>query len=96
MNFLIQGGDILLETISSNVTEDVITLEFQRSDGTLVTQLIDFKNASIWNIYSLIYAFNLNIENIFSISYLGGTSYKGIGPRRRRKRTKSVSSYVLC
>ncbi|KAK2581890.1 hypothetical protein KPH14_002350 [Odynerus spinipes] len=40
-----QGGDILLETISSNVTEDVITLEFQRSDGTLVTQLIDFKNA---------------------------------------------------
>lgn len=47
MNFLIQGGDILLETISSNVTEDVITLEFQRSDGTLVTQLIDFKNASI-------------------------------------------------
>lgn len=39
-----QGGDILLETISSNVTEDVITLEFQCSDGTLVTQLIDFKN----------------------------------------------------
>ncbi|XP_014601956.1 PREDICTED: out at first protein [Polistes canadensis] len=39
-----QGGDILLETISSNVTEDVIILEFQRSDGTLVTQLIDFKN----------------------------------------------------
>lgn len=39
-----QGGDILLETISSNVTEDLITLEFQRSDGTLVTQLIDFKN----------------------------------------------------
>ena len=40
----LQGGDILLETISSNVTEDVITLEFQCSDGTLVTQLIDFKN----------------------------------------------------
>ncbi|XP_066589734.1 out at first protein [Prorops nasuta] len=39
-----QGGDILLETISSNVTEDLITLEFQRSDGTLVTQLIDFRN----------------------------------------------------
>ncbi|XP_024936882.1 out at first protein isoform X2 [Cephus cinctus] len=38
------GGDILLETISSNVTEDMITLEFQRSDGTLVTQLIDFRN----------------------------------------------------
>ncbi|XP_034944018.1 out at first protein [Chelonus insularis] len=39
-----QGGDIFLETITSNVTEDVITLEFQRSDGTLVTQLIDFRN----------------------------------------------------
>lgn len=39
-----QGGDILLETISSNITEDLIILEFQRSDGTLVTQLIDFKN----------------------------------------------------
>ncbi|XP_043277314.1 out at first protein isoform X2 [Venturia canescens] len=39
-----QGGDIFLEKISANVTEDMITLEFQRSDGTLVTQLIDFKN----------------------------------------------------
>ncbi|KAG7204488.1 hypothetical protein KM043_004918 [Ampulex compressa] len=39
-----QGGDILSETILSNVTEDIITLEFQYSDGTLVTQLIDFKN----------------------------------------------------
>ncbi|XP_001603817.1 out at first protein [Nasonia vitripennis] len=39
-----QGGDILQETITSNITEDVITLEFQRSDGTLVTQLVDFKN----------------------------------------------------
>ncbi|KAI4477182.1 hypothetical protein M0804_013003 [Polistes exclamans] len=35
-----QGGDILLETISSNVTEDVIILEFQRSDGTLEVQVI--------------------------------------------------------
>ncbi|XP_015514887.1 out at first protein [Neodiprion pinetum] len=39
-----QGGDILLETISSNVTDDTISLEFQRSDGTLVTQLVDFRN----------------------------------------------------
>lgn len=46
--FTSQGGDILLETISSNVTEDVITLEFQCSDGTLVTQLIDFKNVNIY------------------------------------------------
>ncbi|XP_011499526.1 PREDICTED: out at first protein [Ceratosolen solmsi marchali] len=39
-----QGGDILLETITSNITEDFIILEFQCSDGTLVTQLVDFKN----------------------------------------------------
>ncbi|KAH0539356.1 out at first protein [Cotesia glomerata] len=39
-----QGGDVFPETIVSNVTEDTITLEFQRSDGTLVTQLIDFRN----------------------------------------------------
>ncbi|XP_057336896.1 out at first protein [Microplitis mediator] len=39
-----QGGDVFPETIISNVTEDIITLEFQRSDGTLVTQLIDFRN----------------------------------------------------
>ncbi|GLV33045.1 out at first [Carabus blaptoides fortunei] len=41
------GGDVVQETISSNVTEDTVTLEFQRSDGTLVTQLIDFRNVSI-------------------------------------------------
>lgn len=43
----LQGGDILQETITSNITEDVITLEFQRSDGTLVTQLVDLKNVSL-------------------------------------------------
>lgn len=43
-NYLLQGGDVFPETIISNVTEDIITLEFQRSDGTLVTQLIDFRN----------------------------------------------------
>lgn len=35
------------ETIAANVSEDTVTLEFQRSDGTLVTQLIDFRNVSI-------------------------------------------------
>uniref|UniRef100_A0AAR5QD80 Out at first protein n=1 Tax=Dendroctonus ponderosae TaxID=77166 RepID=A0AAR5QD80_DENPD len=39
-----QGGDIVQETIYANATDDTITLEFQRSDGTLVTQLIDFRN----------------------------------------------------
>ncbi|CAH0559928.1 unnamed protein product [Brassicogethes aeneus] len=39
-----QGGDVVQENISANVSDDTVTLEFQRSDGTLVTQLIDFKN----------------------------------------------------
>ncbi|ERL93777.1 hypothetical protein D910_11063, partial [Dendroctonus ponderosae] len=39
-----KGGDIVQETIYANATDDTITLEFQRSDGTLVTQLIDFRN----------------------------------------------------
>lgn len=35
------------ETITSNINDDLITLEFQRTDGTLITQLIDFRNVSI-------------------------------------------------
>lgn len=41
--FMLQGGDVLQETISANVSDDVVMLEFQRSDGTLVTQLVDFR-----------------------------------------------------
>ena len=43
---LLQGGDVLQETITANVSEDAVTLEFQRSDGTLITQLMDFRNVS--------------------------------------------------
>lgn len=39
-----QGGDVLQESILANVSENAVTLEFQRSDGTLVTQLVDFRN----------------------------------------------------
>ncbi|XP_059614018.1 out at first protein [Phlebotomus argentipes] len=39
-----QGGEVVQETITSNVSDDVITLEFQRTDGTLITELIDFRN----------------------------------------------------
>lgn len=42
----LQGGDVVQETISANVTDDTVSLEFQRPDGTLVTQLIDFRNVS--------------------------------------------------
>lgn len=46
LDLLLQGGDVVQETISANASDDTITLEFQRSDGTLVTQLIDFRNVS--------------------------------------------------
>ncbi|XP_031628745.1 out at first protein [Contarinia nasturtii] len=39
-----QGGEVIQETITSNLLDDYIILEFQRTDGTLVTQLIDFRN----------------------------------------------------
>ncbi|XP_067130570.1 out at first protein [Centruroides vittatus] len=38
-----QGGDVLQETIQSNTTEETIILEFQKPEGTFVTQFIDFK-----------------------------------------------------
>ena len=41
-----KGGDVLRESINANTSQDSITLEFQKSDGTLVTQFIDFKNVS--------------------------------------------------
>lgn len=39
------------ETITSNIHDDIITLEFQRTDGTLITQLIDFRSVSIVNLF---------------------------------------------
>ncbi|CRK86512.1 CLUMA_CG000204, isoform C [Clunio marinus] len=39
-----QGGEVVQETITSNIHDDIITLEFQRTDGTLITQLIDFRS----------------------------------------------------
>ena len=41
-----KGGDVLRESIQANTTQDSVTLEFQESDGTLVTHFIDFKNVS--------------------------------------------------
>lgn len=42
----LQGGEVIQESITSNIGEDLITLEFQKTDGTLITQLIDFRNVS--------------------------------------------------
>ena len=52
---VLQGGEVLQETIAANVTEEWVSLEFQRSDGTLVTQILDFKNVSIHYIYTTTY-----------------------------------------
>lgn len=41
-----QGGDVLQETIFANTTDDTVTLEFQRPEGTLITQFIEFKSVS--------------------------------------------------
>lgn len=46
-----QGGEVVQETITSNIHDDIITLEFQRTDGTLITQLIDFRSVSIVNLF---------------------------------------------
>lgn len=43
---LLQGGEVVQETITSNIHDDIIMLEFQRTDGTLITQLIDFRSVS--------------------------------------------------
>lgn len=55
-----QGGDILRETIDSNVTADTITLDFQQADGTLVTQFIDFKNVILSLDYRQFVQYNYN------------------------------------
>lgn len=44
--FHLQGGEVVQETITSNISDDIIILEFQRTDGTLITQLIDFRSVS--------------------------------------------------
>ena len=43
---LFQGGELIEETLSGNVTEDYTTLEFIKPDGTIISHLVDFKNVS--------------------------------------------------
>lgn len=38
------GGDIYRESINANTTDDTVSLEFRKADGTIVTQFIDGKN----------------------------------------------------
>lgn len=37
-----QGGDILQENLTSNVTDDTVQLEFQKADGTYVPRTCTF------------------------------------------------------
>ncbi|XP_063365625.1 out at first protein [Cydia amplana] len=39
-----QGGDVVQESITANVSEDTVTLEFLRMDGVFVSQIVDFAN----------------------------------------------------
>ena len=42
-----KGGEVLRQSIEANTTLDIITLEFQQNDGTLITQFIDFANVTL-------------------------------------------------
>lgn len=39
-----KGGDIVKEIITGNTTSDVVELQFQNTDGTIINQFIDFKS----------------------------------------------------
>jgi len=39
-----QGAEVYQETIQANTNEDTIELDFQQTDGSIVTQFMDFKN----------------------------------------------------
>lgn len=58
IGFYLQGGEVVQETITSNIHDDIITLEFQRTDGTLITQLIDFRSVSIVNLFPFLFFYS--------------------------------------
>jgi len=54
------GGDIYRETIEANTTQDSITLDFRKSDGTLITQFIDGRNVN--NSFNSYFQYKLNFN----------------------------------
>jgi len=47
-----KGGDVEKEKIEANTTADIVHLEYLSKDGTLVTQLIDFKaDIQVFRVY---------------------------------------------
>ncbi|MPC30016.1 Out at first protein [Portunus trituberculatus] len=47
VNVKTQGGEVFKETITANISDDSVMLEFPQNDGTYITQLIDFKQVCI-------------------------------------------------
>lgn len=43
VNVNTQNGEVFKETITANISDDSVILEFPQNDGTYITQLIDFK-----------------------------------------------------
>lgn len=39
-----KGDEVIVESIQANTTSDTVTLEYQNTDGTLITLFIDFKS----------------------------------------------------
>ncbi|XP_074656320.1 out at first protein-like [Tubulanus polymorphus] len=39
-----KGGEVMRQEIQANTSHDSISLKFQKADGTIITQFIDFKN----------------------------------------------------
>lgn len=44
----LQGGEVFKETITANISDDSVMLEFPQNDGTYISQLIDFKQ--VWSL----------------------------------------------
>ncbi|KAL5019576.1 hypothetical protein ScPMuIL_002468 [Solemya velum] len=48
------GGDVVIESINGNTTSDTVILDFHNTDGTYITQLIDFRSeVQIFRFYVL-------------------------------------------
>ena len=46
VNIRNRGDEVFQEAITSNISQQLVELEYQSTDGSLITQLIDFKHVS--------------------------------------------------
>ena len=62
---------MLQENIQANISQDTITLEFLKSDGTEIIQFIDMKNVSVAEIARVVEEIVFrNLSNLFSIVWV--------------------------